>query len=174
MGTKRFDKNLYDKADPLAKGIMGAWLERNGYKFINPEETYGVDITCSKDDEPAFFETEIKYSWIREWPNEWEEVRIPYRKHKIIDKWIRDGSKGVLTFVVFRSDCKQAWFIDGQVVSDSKIATLNNKYASNEKFYHIDVNDARVINMKDSDLKGLEEDRSEKITDAFINVKYPA
>jgi len=54
MATKKFDKKLYDQADPLSKGIMVAWLERNGYKFINPEETYGVDITCSKDDEPAF------------------------------------------------------------------------------------------------------------------------
>ena len=117
MATKKFDKKLYDQADPLSKGIMVAWLERNGYKFINPEETYGVDITCNKDDEPAFFETEIKYSWIREWPNEWDEVRIPYRKSKIINKWVRNGSLGVLTFVIFRGDCKQAWFVDGQVLS---------------------------------------------------------
>jgi len=174
MATKKFDKKLYDEADPLSKGVMIAWLERNGYKFINPEENYGVDITCLKDNRPAFFETEIKYSWIREWPNVWEEVRIPYRKSKIINKWIRNGSLGILTFVIFRCDCKQAWFIDGQVVRDSRVGTLNNKYASNEKFYHIDVNDANIVNMKDSDLKGLEEERSEKITDAFINVKYPA
>ena len=174
MGTKKFDKKLYDKADPLSKGVMVAWLERNGYEFINPEETYGVDITCLKDNRPAFFETEIKYSWVRDWPNEWGEVRIPYRKSKIINKWIRNGSLGMLTFVIFRGDCKQAWFIDGQVVRGSRVGSLNNKYATNEKFYHIDVNDANIVNMKDSDLKGLEEDRSEKITDAFINVKYPA
>jgi len=174
MATKKFDKKLYDQADPLSKGIMVAWLERNGYKFINPEENYGVDITCLKDNRPAFFETEIKYSWVRDWPNEWDEVRIPYRKSKIINKWIRNGSLGILTFVIFRGDCKQAWFVDGQVVRDSKVARLNNKYASNEQFYHIDVNDAHIINMKDSDLKDLEEDYSEKITDAFINVKYPA
>ena len=192
MPTKKFDKKLYDEADPLAKRIMVSWLESNGYKFINPEETYGVDITCLKDNRPAFFETEIKYSWVKEWPTEWREVRIPYRKSKIIDKWVRNGSLGVLTFVIFRGDCKQAWFVDGQVVRDSRVGTLNNKYASNEKFYHIDVNDANIVNMKDSDLKGLEEnydrviftnvsypkqedkERSEKITDAFINVKYPA
>ena len=176
MATKKFDKKLYDKADPLSKGVMVAWLERNGYEFINPEETYGVDITCTIGigATPAFFETEIKYSWVRDWPNEWGEVRIPYRKSKIINKWIRNGSLGMLTFVIFRGDCKQAWFIDGQVVRDSRVGSLNNKYATNEKFYHIDVNDANIVNMKDSDLKGLEEDHSEKITDAFINVKYPA
>ena len=162
MATKKFDKELYDKANPLSNGLMSAWLERNGYNSIDPEETYGVDITCKKDDTPAFFETEIKYSWVKRWPNEWQEVRIPYRKHKIIDKWVRNGSEGTLTFIVFRSDCKQAWFIDGQAVRDADVKPINNKYMSNEKFYHIDVNDASLINMESLD-----------ITDDFINTKYP-
>ena len=134
MATKKFDKELYDKANPLSNGLMSAWLERNGYNSIDPEETYGVDITCKKDDTPAFFETEIKYSWVKRWPNEWQEVRIPYRKHKIIDKWVRDAD----------------------------VKPINNKYMSNEKFYHIDVNDASLINMESLD-----------ITDDFINSKYP-
>jgi len=163
MGQKKFDKELYDKADPLSNGIMVDWLEKNGYNSIDPEETYGVDITCKRGDTPAFFETEIKYSWVKQWPNEWQEVRIPYRKHKIVDKWVRNGAEGTLTFIVFRSDCKQAWFIDGQAVRDAKIAPINNKYMSNEKFYHIDVNDASLINMESLDS-----------IDDFINSKYPA
>ena len=63
---------------------------------------------------------------------------------------------------MFRSDCKQAWFIDGQDVRDAKVAAINNKYMSNEKFYHINVNDASLINMESLD-----------ITDDFINSKYP-
>ena len=110
-------------------------------------EDYKVDIVCTKDGIPAYFETEIKYSWLRQWPNEWQQVRIPYRKHKIIDKWVRNGSEGTLTFIVFRSDCKQAWFIDGQAVRDADVKPINNKYMSNEKFYHIDVNDANLMIM---------------------------
>ena len=163
MGQKKFDKELYDKADPLSNGVMAAWLERNGYDSIDPKETYGVDITCKKDNTPAFFETEIKYSWVKQWPNEWQEVRIPYRKHKIVDKWVRNGSEGSLTFIVFRSDCKQAWFINGQDVRDAKVASINNKYMSNEKFYHINVNDASLINMESLDS-----------IDDFINSKYPS
>jgi hypothetical protein len=56
-----------------------------------------------------------------------------------------------------------AWFIDGQAVRDAKVAAINNKYMSNEKFYHIDVNDANLINME-----------SLANTDEFINSKYPA
>ena len=53
-----FDRELYNKADPLSNGIMANWLDKRGYEHINLKETYGVDITCSKDNEPAFFETE--------------------------------------------------------------------------------------------------------------------
>ena len=148
----RFDRELYNKADPLSNGIMANWLKKNGYKYIDLKETYGVDITCSKDNESAFFETEIKYSWLRKWPKEWDEVRIPYRKARLIDKWIRNGSEGILTFVIFRSDCKQAWFIDGQTVKDSKVASINNKYATNEKFYHININDAKLVDIEDSNI----------------------
>jgi len=116
MATKKFDKKLYDKANTLSNGIMVKWLDKNGYQDIDPKETYGVDITCQKGDTPAFFETEIKYSWVNDWSNDWKEIRIPYRKHKIIDKWVQSGSEGSLTFIVFRGDCKMAWFIDGQDV----------------------------------------------------------
>ncbi len=149
----KFDQELYNKADPLSNGVMESWLKRNGYSNVDLKETYEVDITCKKDNVPAFFETEIKYSWVRQWPNEWMEVRIPYRKHKIVDKWIRNGSKGTLTFIVFRSDCKQAWFIDGLTVKNSRVAKLNTKYTTNEEFYHIDVNDAHIINMEKEDVE---------------------
>ena len=112
MGTKKFDRELYNKADPLSNGVMVKWLDKNGYEDIDPKETYGVDITC-----------------------------------KIIDKWVQSGGEGTLTFVVFRPDCKQAWFIDGQAVRDSRIDIMSTRYSKDEKFYHIDVNDANLINM---------------------------
>ena len=171
MGIKKFDKELYERADPLTNGIMMRWLERNDYEFINPEDTYGVDIICSKDGIPAFFETEIAYIWKDEWPNAWMFIHIPYRKKKIVDKWVRNGLQGTLTFVQFKKNCKQAWFIDGQVVRDAPIKIIDTKYTTNEKFFNIDINDAHMVTMKDSDIK---ESRSDQITNAFINVRYPA
>ena len=128
MATKKFDKKLYDKADPLAKGAMVKWLQKNNYEFINPKETYGVDITCSKDGVPYFFETEIKYGWKDVWPDRWLEIRIPYRKNEIIKKWMRDGSKGTLTFVIFRPDCKQSWFMGGLIVWQSDVKVVRHPY----------------------------------------------
>ena len=54
---------------------------------------------------------------------------------------------------MFRSDCKQAWFIDGLTVKNSRVAKLNTKYTTNEEFYHIDVNDAHIINMEKEDVE---------------------
>ena len=163
MPTKKFDNKLYKDSDPISKEAMSKWLSKHGYTHINPEETYGVDIVCKKEDIPSYFETEIKYGWKEEWPNSWKEIRIPYRKLKLIQKWMRDGSKGTLTFVIFRSDCKQAWFIDGLTVWQSDVEKVSNRYVSNEEFFHIDVNDAYIINMGDinafNDLK---------------NTKYPS
>jgi hypothetical protein len=151
MPTKKFDKKLYEDADPLSKGTLSSWLSKNGYTDINQEETYGVDIVCKKVGIPCYFETEIKYGWKGEWPNSWNEIRIPYRKLKIVQKWMREGSNGALTFVIFRSDCEQAWFIDGITVFQADVEKVSNKYVSNEKFFHIDVNDAHIINMGDID-----------------------
>ena len=148
MGTKKFDEELYKKADPLSNGIMEEWLKKHDYECIDLTETYGVDITCKKNNIISYFETEIAYIWKDKWPNAWLTVHIPYRKKKIIDKWVRGGSCGTLTFVQFRKDCKQAWFLDGQSVRDAPVKTINTKYTTNEKFYCIDVNDEYIINME--------------------------
>ena len=160
----KFDRNLYNQYDTLTKNVMSYWLISEGYKDINTEETYGVDVVCKdKDDVECYFETEIKTSWHDHWPESWKEIRIPYRKKKIIDKWVRDGSKGPLTFIIFRSDCKQAWFIDGMTVWQSDVKEFNNRYSYNEKFFHINVNDAYIINIGDDD-----------VTKDLINTKYPS
>ena len=137
MGTKKFDEELYKKTDPLSNGVMEKWLKKHGY--------------------------EIAYIWKDEWPNRWLTVHIPYRKKKIVDKWVREGSQGTLTFVQFRKDCKQAWFLDGQVVRDAPVKTINTKYTTNEKFYCIDINDAYIINMENID-----------VPKNLINRKYPS
>jgi hypothetical protein len=163
MRTKKFDRELYNKSDALTKGAMGTWLENEGYVSIDDKENYGVDITCERLKTKYYFETEVKYGWKDEWPDTWKEIRIPYRKKKIIDKWIREGAEGYLTFVVFRKDCKQAWFMDGHVVNESSVRSIDTRYLSDEKFYHIEVNKATLKDMEHTYDKDL-----------LINSKYPS
>tara|TARA_R100001369_G_scaffold73196_1_gene101731 strand:+ start:1544 stop:2011 length:468 start_codon:yes stop_codon:yes gene_type:complete len=152
--TKRFDKALYNVADTTAKEAMIKWLRKNDYINIDDKETMSFDIVSNRlqdTDENLinyFFEVEIKYSWKGEWSEKWEEVRIPYRKHKLVDRWLNKFPSDLLTFVIFRNDCQQAWFISGDVVSKSEVKEVSNRNVSKgEKFYHINTKDAKLVTL---------------------------
>ena len=169
----KFDKNLYNRYDSLAKEVMSYWLISEGYKDINTEETYGVDVVCKdKDDVECYFETEIKTSWHDHWPHSWKEIRIPYRKHKLIDKWTRDGSHGSLTFVIFNKYLDQAWFMDGAMVNKCDVKPVDNRRRAAEPFYHIKVADAELVKVMSSPV--LKEKVEGYDKDLLINSKYPS
>ena len=171
----KFDRNLYNKYDTLTKNVMSYWLMSEGYKDINTEETYGVDVVCKdKLGLECYFETEIKTSWRDHWPESWKEIRIPYRKHKLIDKWVSsvksEGCIGPLTFVIFNKHLDQAWFMDGSMVSESDVKPVDNRRRAAEPFYHIKVADAKLVKIMPSPV--LKEKGYDK--DLLINSKYPS
>ena len=139
--TKRkpFSKKLYDKADRKAKDIMRAYLEEQGQELKKDIEQYSCDIE-GKDGHGR--EVEIKYSWRGEWPASWEDVRIPHRKKRLIDK---KGEENI-TFYVLNSMCEQAWEITGSVVSEAEVVEVPNKFVpKGELFYSILVSKAKKI-----------------------------
>ena len=169
--TKRFDRELYNQADAAAKNAIVAWLETNNFVNIETKETMSFDLVCNKlkhnsskeehakiledsnneTNEPKkyFFEVEIKYAWKGEWPDDWKEIRIPYRKQKLIDRWLKEFPGDALTFVIFRNDCEMAWYITGDDVSNSEVKEVSNRNVSQgEKFFHINVENAELVNMK--------------------------
>jgi len=168
--SSKFDKNLYNQYDSLAKDVMSNWLLSNGYKDINTEETYGVDIVCkNKDNVECYFETEIKIGWHDHWPESWKEIRIPYRKRRLIDKWTKEGSHGNLTFVIFNKHLDQAWFMDGAMVNKCDVKPVDNRRSANELFFHIKVPDAKLVKVLPS--PALKENTNDK--DANINTTCP-
>jgi len=152
---KPFDKDLYDKSDPPAKKAMIEWLSLNGYVNIDDKETKSFDLVCNKVDhdistiEPRkyFYEVEIKFPWKGKWPEHWKDVRIPFRKERLIKRWQEEFSNDKLTFVVFRNDCKQAWHIAGQTVAESKVKKAYGPKTGNEDYFHINVEDAELVDM---------------------------
>ena len=79
-------------------------------------------------------ETEIKYAWEGEWPTHWIDVRIPYRKQKLLDRIDKN-----LTFYVLRSDLKETWVIpDFTIKKYAVIKEMPNRYVpKGEKFFFI-------------------------------------
>ena len=138
---KKFSQKLYDEADRKAKDIMRSYLESEGYSLLDDEEKYSCDIE-GKDGQG--WEVEIKYSWGREWPSSWRDVRIAYRKKKLLES---KGSENI-TFYVLNSMCKEAWEIPGQAVSEAEVVEVSNKFIPRgELFYSIPISKARKISI---------------------------
>ena len=159
MKTKKFNKSLYKEATAKVEKVMIPWLQAEGYTDIDSEENYGVDIRCMKDGTPHYFELELNMGWKSpEWPKHFE-LKIPYRKKKVVDKW----EDGELTFVTFSLNCTHAWFMDGMVVKESPVETRDNRYVKGESFYIIDQDKVELKQMDVSYDKDL-----------LINSKYPS
>lgn len=139
---KPFDRNLYTLADTQAKTIITSWLEKQGHKVTAKKENYSCDLTTEKDGEVHNVEVEIKFSWKGQWPDSWKEIRIPYRKKKLL------GTKN-LTFYVLRSDCKQVWEIPATILETvATVKEVTNRYVKNgEKFFHVPVEHATLLNV---------------------------
>ena len=148
---KPFDKALYDRADTKAKQCMVGWLKENDHTNISSNETTYFDIICRVNDSSAdriLYEVEIKYSWRGDWPDSWDEIRIPERKRRLLNKWQEECPDDVLTFVVFRNDCKKAWHIDGHTLLNCEVKEASNRnIQKGEKFFHIPVSDAYMMDM---------------------------
>ena len=145
---KKFSREEYDKADVPAKKHMIGWLNKNiPDLIIDSEENFGFDIRGHLDITSPwvgalvinhFYEVEVKWGWKDEWPPHWKELRIPYRKKRLLDKWQKDYSEDDLTFVVFRGDFKKAWHVPADILLESEVKEAYNKnIARGEKFFHI-------------------------------------
>tara|TARA_R110002074_G_scaffold320556_1_gene490995 strand:- start:4532 stop:5314 length:783 start_codon:yes stop_codon:yes gene_type:complete len=136
---KKFSQELYDKADGKAKDLIKAYLQREGHALLDDEEKYACDIE-GKDGQG--WEVEIKYSWKTEWPPSWRDVRIAYRKKKLLKRKGEDN----ITFYILNSMCKEAWEISGQTVAESEVVEVSNRFVPRgELFYSIPISKAKKI-----------------------------
>ena len=138
---KKFSQELYDKSDRKAKDIMRSYLESEGHSLLKDEERYSCDIE-GKDGQG--WEVEIKYSWKKEWPSSWRDVRIAYRKKRLLE---RKGADNI-TFYVLNSMCEEAWEITGQAVSEAEVIEVSNSLIPRgELFYSIPISKANKISV---------------------------
>jgi len=139
---KAFDRSLYIKADTLGKDVISSWLSKQGHNITDTTEKYSCDIVTEKNGIKHNTEVEIKFSWKGDWPDSWDEIRIPYRKNRHL-------SEENLTFYILRSDCKQAWAISADTLKNiATVKEASNRYIrSGEKFFHVPVEHAQLLEM---------------------------
>jgi len=153
--NRPFDRQSYNENDARAKKAMVNYLTVNNFTDIVDKEDYYFDVSASKKvkdkDEKFFFEVEIKNQWDAYWPETWEEVRIPQRKQRLINRKEKDYPDHDLYFVVFNTTCKQAWFIKDSLVNESSVGKIQNSKRPTdsphlaEPFFHIPVDKAKLI-----------------------------
>ena len=135
--TKPFDRKLYDQTDGKAKRKIKKYLRSKNHIVHDSKEDYKCDVkSISSGGIVTFSEVEIKLSWEGEWPTSWKDVRIPYRKKKLLD-----SIESNLTFYIFRKDCKEMWIIPDYIIKEKGVVVeVPNRYVKEgEQFYSIPV-----------------------------------
>ena len=147
--NRTFDRQSYNQNDGRAKKAMVDYLKSLSFEDIESKEDFYFDVSAKKD-KNYFFEVEIKNQWGDYWPNSWEEVRIPERKQRLINRKEKDYPEHELYFVIFNTNCTQAWFIKDKIVDESSVGTIQNSSRTGEPhlaepFFHIPVEKAKLI-----------------------------
>ena len=147
--NRKFDRQSYMANDERAKKAIVSYLVDNRFTDIEAKEDYYFDVSARKDKD-YFFEVEVKNQWGSSWNPSWKEVRIPERKRRLIDKKNKEYPAQDLYFVVFNTDCTQAWFIKDDTVNEAYVGTIQNSTRVGEPhlkepFFHIPTDKAKLI-----------------------------
>ena len=109
---RKFQPQSYEENDSKAKTAITSYLESNGHTILDMKEDYSFDIKSEKNGGMYFSEVEMKNQWTGDWNPKWTEIRIPYRKFKLVNKYKEmQGDNTYCNFFVIRQDATQAWRI---------------------------------------------------------------
>jgi len=143
-GRKKFSRKLYDESDQPAKDAVCRYLQGMGWTIADKEK-YGVDLRAYKDGPDGWpewqeHEAEVKHGWKGDWPSNWDDVRIPERKMRLVDNLTCP-----LFFWVLSDDLSQAWVVPFPVFEYAPKEVRPNKYMKDEKFAIIPIDKATLV-----------------------------
>ena len=148
---RKFQPQSYKENDSKGKIAITNYLERNGHSILDTKEDYSFDIKSEKNGNTYYSEVEMKRQWFGDWLPSWKEIRIPYRKFKLLNKFKEMNEKDAFfNFYVIRGDMECAWRIkDYQFTPE----TVQEIYLSNarryEYFFHIPYQEAELVQLKE-------------------------
>jgi len=146
---RKFQPQSYEENDSKAKTAIKSYLESNGHTILDMKEDYSFDIKSEKNDNMYFSEVEMKNQWTGDWNPKWTEIRIPYRKFKLVNKYKEmQGDNTYCNFYVIRQDAAQAWRIkDFQLTEDCVKEVWLANARRKEYFFNIPYTEAELINL---------------------------
>ena len=147
--NRTFRPTSYNRNDSKAKDAITNYLISLGHSIVSTKEDYSFDITSRMDDKTYYSEVEMKNQWTGEWNTTWEEIRIPYRKHKLINKLhaldTTQEGKRYLDFYVIRRDAKAAWKIGSELLENCEVKEAwGGRILKGEQFFHVPYTNSHV------------------------------
>lgn len=141
---KPFSREAYEAYDTPARDALVVVLLSQGHLIESNKDDYNVDVVSAKNGNTFYNECEIKVGWTDQWPETWEEIRIPHRKIRLLDKYQKE--EGFLNFYIFDKHLTQAWKISGSSLTEDRLREARGRYIpKGEKFYHIPYTEAELV-----------------------------
>lgn len=131
MTYKRFDRELYDKTDTLAKNHCVALLTNLGYTVRENPKKRDVDLLIYKGEQHIFnVETEIKLVWNGKF--KYDTVQFPERKFKYATL------NKPTYFIMWNADQSEYLVVKDKDLITSPVKEVRNKYVfQNELFFQV-------------------------------------
>jgi len=126
---KRFDNQLFQKYDQLARDVTTAYLESLGYAVSEHPDRYAQDLIAYTRDNEFCVECEVKLVWeVSEFP--YPNVQLPERKKKFFN--------APTQFFIWNKPLEHAMTFWSHDVATLQPVEVPNKYVySGEYFYQI-------------------------------------
>ena len=130
---KRFDKDLHDQNDTLARAAGKKYWGSFGYKVHDNPDRYGADLIVNTGWEEFYSEVEIKRVWSGPL-FQYDTLQIPERKKKFADL------DRPCVFVVMNKEQTHAFVCDRETLLASPVVEVPNKYVySGEMFFQVPI-----------------------------------
>lgn len=138
--AKKFDRDLYNKCDPLGKNSSINLMTSFGYTLKDDTEVYKLrDFIMTKDGKDVWVEAEYSPSWkTKHWPSNWKSTCPARKQHSKAELYIR-----------INADQTTALVIPMAKVLASPIIKKTTQYTVDEPFYHFSVDDCDVFDLSD-------------------------
>lgn len=147
---KKFEQDVYDKCDGLAKEAMRIHLELMGHTVTVPPENFGPDLYSVIFFRKMYHEVEVSLKW-ETGKHPYPTGSIPERKHRLIAGC--DACQ--LFFWMLRSDLARALVFPASCLLEQYLVEVPNyKIAVGEYFYRIPKELGKEFNLYAIDTDG--------------------
>lgn len=137
---KRFDRELFEKFDKLARDAGKRYWKAKGYHVVDNTDRYGPDLIVTPvggneySNGDFYCEVEIKRPWKGK-DFQYPQIQIPGRKAKFLNK---DKYNLPICFLVLNADQTYGYLIEGETLASIPLVEVPNKYVwKGEKFFRI-------------------------------------